>query len=62
LAYKIEYSPDAENHLRALSARQQTIVLDTVEKQLMQQPLVETKNRKPMRPNPLASWDCGSAS
>jgi mRNA-degrading endonuclease RelE of RelBE toxin-antitoxin system len=33
LAYRIEYSPDAENHLRALTARQRAIVLDTVDKQ-----------------------------
>jgi len=43
--------------LRALTARQQGIVLDTVDRQLTQQPVVETKNRKPMRPNPLASWE-----
>ena len=57
MAYKIEYSPEAEDHLRALTARQRAIVLDTVDRQLMREPLVETKNRKPMRPNPLASWE-----
>jgi len=31
--------------------------LDTVEKQLRFQPTVETKNRKPMRPNPIAPWE-----
>ncbi|MCG3163009.1 MAG: hypothetical protein JMDDDDMK_04386 [Acidobacteria bacterium] len=31
--------------------------MDTVDKQLTRQPIVETKNRKPMRPNPLASWE-----
>jgi mRNA-degrading endonuclease RelE of RelBE toxin-antitoxin system len=43
--------------LRYLTARQQVIVLDTVDEQLMYQPTVETKNRKPMRPNPLAPWE-----
>ncbi|MEI2583583.1 type II toxin-antitoxin system RelE/ParE family toxin [Scytonema sp. PRP1] len=57
LAYRIEYSPESEAHLRYLSARQQVIVLDTVDEQLMYQPTVETKNRKPMRPNPLAPWE-----
>jgi hypothetical protein len=28
--------------------------LDTVDEQLTHQPIVETRNRKPMRPNPLA--------
>ncbi len=43
--------------MRSLTARQQAIVLDTVDEQLMYQPTVETKNRKPMRPNPLAPWE-----
>jgi mRNA-degrading endonuclease RelE of RelBE toxin-antitoxin system len=33
------------------------IILDTVDKQLVYQPAVETRNRKPMRPNPLAPWE-----
>jgi mRNA-degrading endonuclease RelE of RelBE toxin-antitoxin system len=57
LRYRIEYSPDAEEHLRALTIRQQRIVLDTVDRQLVLQPTAETKNRKPMRPNPLAPWE-----
>jgi mRNA-degrading endonuclease RelE of RelBE toxin-antitoxin system len=57
LRYRIEYSPDTEEHLRALTARQQSIVLDTVERQLKYQPTMETRNRKPMRPNPLAPWE-----
>ncbi|MGL5083795.1 MAG: type II toxin-antitoxin system RelE/ParE family toxin [Microcoleaceae cyanobacterium] len=44
-------------HLRYLTARQQAIILDTVDEQLMYQPTVETKNRKPMRPNLLAPWE-----
>ena len=57
VAYGIEYSPAVEHHLRALTARQQAIVLDTVESRLSHQPTVETRNRKPMRPNPLAPWE-----
>lgn len=54
---RIEYSPDAEEHLRTLTARQQAVVLDTVDRQLTHQPMVETRNRKPMRPNPVAPWE-----
>lgn len=43
--------------MRSLTARQQAIVFETVDEQLMYQPTVETKNRKPMRPNPLAPWE-----
>jgi len=57
LPYSIEYSPEAEKHLRFLTARQQAMVLDTVDEQLTHQPTVETRNRKPMRPNPLAPWE-----
>lgn len=32
-------------------------MLDTVERQLRYQPTVETRNRKPMRPNPVAPWE-----
>ncbi len=55
--YQIEYSPEAVDHLRTLTARQRAIVFDAVEKQLTHQPAVETTNRKPMRPNPLAPWE-----
>ncbi|MEW6716808.1 MAG: type II toxin-antitoxin system RelE/ParE family toxin [Chloroflexota bacterium] len=54
MPYRIEYSPEAEEHLRALSTRQQRNVLDSVDRQLAHQPTVETRNRKPMRPNPVA--------
>jgi mRNA-degrading endonuclease RelE of RelBE toxin-antitoxin system len=57
LAYVIEYSPEAEAHLRWLTARQQKIVVDSVDRQLTNQPNVETRNRKPMRPNPIAPWE-----
>jgi mRNA-degrading endonuclease RelE of RelBE toxin-antitoxin system len=57
LPYRIEYSPETEEHLRFLTARQRATVLDAVDEQLMHQPTVETRNRKPMRPNPLAPWE-----
>jgi mRNA-degrading endonuclease RelE of RelBE toxin-antitoxin system len=55
--YQIEYSPGTEEHLRALTVRQQRVVLDTVDKQLIHQPMAKTRNRKPMRPNMLATWE-----
>jgi hypothetical protein len=32
-------------------------VLDAIEEQLAHEPLVETRNRKLLRPNPLAPWE-----
>ena len=57
MAYRIEYSPEAEQHLRALTARDRAIVLDAVDERLVHEPSVETTNRKPMRPNPVAPWE-----
>ena len=57
MKYRIEYSPDTEYHFRVLTTRQQVTILDTVEEQLQYQPAVETRNRKPMRPNPIAPWE-----
>jgi mRNA-degrading endonuclease RelE of RelBE toxin-antitoxin system len=55
--YRIDYSPESEEHLRKLKARQRSMVFDAVDEQLGHQPTVETRNRKPMRPNPLAPWE-----
>ena len=55
--YRIEYSPEAIDHLRTLTVRQRALVIDAVERQLAHQPTAETVNRKPMRPNPLAPWE-----
>jgi mRNA-degrading endonuclease RelE of RelBE toxin-antitoxin system len=57
LAYTIEYSLDTLDHLRALTTQQRSTVLEAVDIQLTHQPTVETRNRKPMRPNPLAPWE-----
>ena len=33
------------------------MILDRVEEQIEYQPAVETRNRKPMRPKPIAPWE-----
>ncbi len=57
MAYRIDYTRPAVQHLGTLTAAQRSLVLDAVEKQLTQQPTVETRNRKPMRCNRLAPWE-----
>jgi mRNA-degrading endonuclease RelE of RelBE toxin-antitoxin system len=57
VAFEIEFSEDAERHLRALSARDRTIVLDEIEEQLPHEPTMETRRRKRLRQNPLAAWE-----
>lgn len=57
MPFHISYSPDAEDHLRSLTARERAIILQMVDKQLLHQPTVAMRNRKPMRDNPLAFWE-----
>lgn len=57
MAYDIRYMPIASEQLRALPTRDQRTVVDSVEVQLRHDPEVETRNRKRMRPNNLATWE-----
>ena len=57
MPYRIEYSPEVEEHLRVLSPFHRNAVMDAIDEQLTHQPDVETRNRKPMRPNPIAPWE-----
>jgi mRNA-degrading endonuclease RelE of RelBE toxin-antitoxin system len=43
--------------LEALTANERTLLLEAVEQQLVHEPLVETRNRKLLRPNPIAPWE-----
>jgi hypothetical protein len=40
-----------------MAARQRSTMLDSIERQLVHEPLVETRNRKQLRPNPVAPWE-----
>ena len=55
-AYRVEFAQSVQAHLRALAAGDRAIVLDAIERQLSEEPLVETRHRKPLRPNPIAPW------
>ena len=56
MPFEIQYTSEAGEHLGALSARERRIIADAVREQLAHQPNVPTRNRKPMRPNKLATW------
>jgi hypothetical protein len=55
--FKIDVSPDAVEHLEALSARERSTLLDRMDRALRRQPTFEHRNRKPLDPNDLASWE-----
>jgi len=57
MLYRIVYALEIRDHLRSLTARQRSTVFDAINQQLTYEPTVETRNRKPLRPNPLASWE-----
>jgi mRNA-degrading endonuclease RelE of RelBE toxin-antitoxin system len=57
MPFDIVFSPQALDHLAELSVRQRGIVLDAIETQLQHEPTKITRRRKPLRPNPLASWE-----
>ena len=57
MAYEIEFAESVQAHFHALTARERATVLDTIERQLLHEPLKETRHRKPLRPNPIAPWE-----
>ena len=57
MPYEIEYTGSAIAHLQVLTARQRTIVRNGVRRHLATEPLRETRNRKLLRPNIMASWE-----
>jgi mRNA-degrading endonuclease RelE of RelBE toxin-antitoxin system len=56
-AYRIDYSPEAVDHLAGLTARQRGTVLDVVIRQLSHEPARATRNRKVLRANPIAPFE-----
>ena len=57
MKFKIEYTEDAFEDLEALRKYDQTLILDTIDRQLIHQPTVQTRNRKRLRPNRVAEWE-----
>ena len=57
MPYAVEFARSVEGHFRALTARDRTTVLEAIDRQLLHEPLKETRHRKPLRPNPIAPWE-----
>jgi hypothetical protein len=56
VAYRIEITAEADEHLNGLSAGERRAVLRAMCQRLRHEPTVQARNRKRMRPNPLAPW------
>jgi mRNA-degrading endonuclease RelE of RelBE toxin-antitoxin system len=55
--YAVEFARSVERQFRALTARDRTTALAAITRQLREEPLKETRHRKPLRPNPIAPWE-----
>jgi mRNA-degrading endonuclease RelE of RelBE toxin-antitoxin system len=55
--FKVELSDSALDDLKTLKKNEQVLVLDSVEKSLSHEPMSETRQRKPLGPNPIAQWE-----
>jgi mRNA-degrading endonuclease RelE of RelBE toxin-antitoxin system len=55
--FRIIYSPEALEHLAALPKAMQALVVDQVDEQLTHEPMLPTRKRKLLRPNPIAPWE-----
>jgi mRNA-degrading endonuclease RelE of RelBE toxin-antitoxin system len=57
VAFEIRWSPEARDHLRLLAAHQRALVIDSVQRDLVDRPDEPAKKRKLLRDNPLATWE-----
>lgn len=57
MSYTIEFAESVKQHLKSLTSRERSVVFESIEEQLLYEPLIETRNRKKLRPNPIAPWE-----
>lgn len=56
MPYRIEFTDDAREHLKHLTARDRSTLTARLREQLTHEPRRETRNRKRLHANPLAPW------
>ena len=59
MKFEIKYTEDALDDLESFRKYDQTLMLDTIDRQLTDQPAVATRNRnrKRLRPNRVSEWE-----
>ena len=55
--FTIDLSDEALEELRHFRKRDSTMIFNEIERQLIYQPDVETRNRKPLRAHSLGEWE-----
>ncbi len=49
--FEIEFTSDAVDDLKAFRKAEQQMIFDQIDNQLVYEPMVDTRNRKKLRPN-----------
>ena len=57
MKFKIEITDEAIEDMESLDKAACVTILDAIEQQLIDQPLEETMNRKPLRPDSQFAWE-----
>ena len=57
MAYHVQFAESVRRQIRQLPAHHRAKLLSAIEVQLVHEPLTETRNRKLLRPNPIAPWE-----
>lgn len=55
--YRIEFTQDGLLDFASFAVSERRRIVDEVKRQLAYEPMVETRNRKRLRENPLARWE-----
>jgi mRNA-degrading endonuclease RelE of RelBE toxin-antitoxin system len=55
--FEVMFTESALGDLRFLKKAQQNIIVDAIREQLRNEPVLQTRNRKPLDPNDLSAWE-----
>ncbi|OQX28130.1 MAG: plasmid stabilization protein ParE [Desulfobacteraceae bacterium IS3] len=57
MKFTIKFTLNALQHLGNFNKSEGKLIVDEIKKQLFHEPFTQTKNRKPLRRNPLSRWE-----
>ncbi|MGB0560916.1 MAG: type II toxin-antitoxin system RelE family toxin [Spirulinaceae cyanobacterium] len=60
MSYTIQITEDAKQDLSYFKANEKKQIISAIKSQLIYEPLIETRNRKRLRENPIATWELRS--
>ena len=55
--FEIEFTSDAVDDLKRFRKAEQQTIFDQIDEQLLYEPMVDTRNRKRLRPNDVAEYE-----